>query len=154
MNTETIPLDYANNFMYELEKAFWDERGKGARFRMTNVGKQFFIDKCLPALESSELDHILKTISQILESQGIAGQVSYDNEERLLRVQVQGCIHRPVEEKMLANGVEPFTCIPANLIAFAIEEKLDRPVELAEIKVEEGTCQLLLVVFGQQPTLA
>ena len=54
---------------------------------------------------------------------------------------------------MLAKGVEPFTCIPANLIVLAIEEKLDRPVELAEIKVEEGACQLLLVVFEERPTL-
>jgi hypothetical protein len=35
----------------------------------------------------------------------------------------------------------------------AIEERLDRPVELAEIKTEEGACQLLLVVFDARPTL-
>ena len=28
MNEQTIPLDYANSLMYEMEKAFWDERGK------------------------------------------------------------------------------------------------------------------------------
>lgn len=154
MNTKTIPLDYVNSLMFELEKAFWDERGKGARFRMTNVGRQFFLDNCLPALQSSEQDQILLEIGQVLESQGIAGSVSYDNEERLLRVRVQGCIHRRVEEDMLAKEIEPFTCIPANLIAFAIEEKLDRPVELAEIKIEDGACQLLLVVFDRRPTLA
>ena len=42
MSQQTIPLDYANSLMYELEKAFWDERGKGARFRMTKVGNQYF----------------------------------------------------------------------------------------------------------------
>jgi hypothetical protein len=36
----------------------------------------------------------------------------------------------------------------------AIEEKLDRPVELAEIKLADGACQLLLVVFDQRPTIA
>ena len=54
---------------------------------------------------------------------------------------------------MLDHGVEPFTCIPANLMALGIEQKLDRPVELAEIKVEEGGCALLLVVFDKRPTL-
>ena len=65
----------------------------------------------------------------------------------------QSCLHRAVEEKMLAHDVEPFTCVPANLIVLAIEAKLDRPVELAEIKLEDGACQLLLVVFDHRPIL-
>jgi hypothetical protein len=150
MSKQMIPLDYVNNLMYELEKAFWDERGKGARFRMTTVGRQYFTDKVLPVLKSNEIEHILQTIDEILKTEGIAAKVSYEAEERLLRVQVQGCIHRQVEERMIAKGVEPFTCIPANLIALAIEEKIDVPVELAEIKVSEGVCELLLVMFEKQ----
>jgi len=153
MNNKTIPLDYANDLMYELEKAFWDERGRGTRFRMTTVGREYFKDKCLPLIQSSELDHILHTIEDVLQREGIAGKVSYNSEDRLLRVRVEGCVHRQVEEKMIARGIEPFTCVPANLIALAIEEKLDRPVELAEIKLEDGACQPLLIVFDQRPTL-
>jgi hypothetical protein len=153
MNNKTIPLDYANGFIYDLEKAFWDERGKGARFRTTTVGREYFKDKCLPLIQSSELDHILHTIEDVLQREGIAGKVSYNSENRLLRVRVEGCVHRQVEEKMIAHGIEPFTCVPANLIVLAIEEKLDRPVELAEVKLEEGACQLLLIVFDQRPTL-
>jgi hypothetical protein len=150
MSKQLIPLDYVNNLMYELEKAFWDERGKGARFRMTTVGRQYFTDKLLPLLKSNEIEHILQTIDEILKTEGIAAKVSYEAEDRLLRVQVQGCIHQQVEERMIAKEVEPFTCIPANLIALAIEEKLDVPVELAEIKVSEGVCELLLVMFEKR----
>ena len=50
-------------------------------------------------------------------------------------------------------GVEPFTCVPANLIVLSIEEKLDRPAELAEIKVDQDGCHLLLVLYDQRPTL-
>jgi hypothetical protein len=153
MNNKSIPLDYANSLMYELEKAFWDERGRGARFRMTTVGREYLEDKCLPLLQSSDLDHILHTLEDVLQREGIAGKMSYSAEDRLLRVRVEGCVHRQVEEKMIARGIEPFTCVPANLIVLAIEEKLDRPVELAEIKVQDGACLLLLVVFDQRPTL-
>lgn len=153
MSSQMIPLDYVNNLMYELEKAFWDERGKGARFRTTTIGKQYFTDKVLPLIESNEIEHILKTIGDVLKNEGIATQVSYNVEERLLKVQVEGCIHRQVEERMLAKGIEPFTCVPANLIVLAIEEKLDIPVELAEIKVVDRCCQLLLVLFEKRPTL-
>ena len=85
---------------------------------------------------------------------GIASKLTFDSEERLLRVKVEGCVHRPVEERMIAHGIEPFTCLPINLVVLAIEEIWDRPVELAEVKVEEGHCQLLLVLFDQRPTLA
>jgi hypothetical protein len=153
MNNNNVPLDYANSLIYELEKAFWDERGKGARFRMTKVGFQYFDEKVRPLLQSTEVEDILEKIAGVLQNEGIVANVSYSREERLLRVSVKGCIHRPVEERMLAKGVEPFTCVPANLIVLAIEEKLDIPVELAEIKVEDGACQLLLVMFEKRPSL-
>jgi hypothetical protein len=54
---------------------------------------------------------------------------------------------------MMANGVEPFACVPINMVVLAIEELWDRPVELAEVKIEEGHCQLLLVLFDKRPTL-
>jgi len=153
MNTKNVPLDYSNSLMYELEKAFWDERGKGARFRMTKVGTEYFNEKVMPLLQSKEIEDILGKIKGVLQSEGITGDISFNREERLLKISVKGCIHRSVEERMLGKGVEPFTCIPANLIVLAIEEKLDIPVELAEIKVEEGVCQLLLVIFEKRPSL-
>lgn len=153
MNTKNIPLDYSNSLMYELEKAFWDERGKGARFRMTKVGTEYFNEKVMPLLQSNEVEDILEKIKGVLQSEGITEDISFNREERLLKISVKGCIHRSVEERMLGKGVEPFACIPANLIVLAIEEKLDIPVELAEIKVEEGVCQLLLVIFEKRPSL-
>jgi hypothetical protein len=153
MNNKTIPLDYTNALMYELEKAFWDERGKGARFRMMNVGQQYYTDKIKPLLISAEVDEIIGKVGDVLKGEGIAAEVSYTKEDRLLRVSVKSCIHRQVEERMMAKEIEPFTCVPANLIVLALEEKLDVPVELAEIKVVEGSCQLLLVMFEKRPSL-
>lgn len=153
MKDQTIPLDYVNHMMYELEKAFWDERGRGARFRLTTVGRGLFKEKCQPKLQSTDLDHILQTIEDALRQEGIATKMTYSSEERLLRVRVEGCVHRPVEEKMIAHGVEPFTCLPINLVVLAIEEIWDRPAELAEVKVEDGYCQLLVVLFDKRPTL-
>lgn len=153
MKDSMIPKDYANTLIYEIQKAFWDERGKGARFRMTKVGNAFFLENCLPLIKTEDIDQIIQTISQVLKEKGIVGSVSYELEDRLIRVTIQGCMHLNVEERMIAKGVEPFTCIPANLIVLAIEEKLNRPVELAEIKVENGVCRLMLVMFDKRPSL-
>jgi hypothetical protein len=71
-NSKMIPLEYVNSLMYELEKAFWDERGRGARFRMTTVGREYYRDKVRPLIQSSDLDHILQTVREVLRSEGIA----------------------------------------------------------------------------------
>ena len=136
-----------------MEKAFWDERGKGARFRVTTVGREFFRARCLPRLQSSEIDEMIHTVEGALCEEGIVSQVVAERDGRLLRVRIAGCAHRPVEEMMVAQGARPFTCMPANLIALAIEEKLDRPVELAEIKLEDDACHILLVLFDERPFL-
>jgi hypothetical protein len=152
MSNPGVSLDYVNSIVYDLEKAFWDERGKGARFRVTTVGRDYFMDKCLPRIKTPDVETIIGTIEQILEEERIVASISHEVDGRLLRLKVQGCLHKSVEQRLVVKGVEPFTCIPANLVVLAIEETLDRPVELAEIKVEDGVCHLLLVLFESRPT--
>jgi hypothetical protein len=151
MNEKSVSHEYVNSVIYDLEKAFWDERGKGARFRVTTIGREYLRDKCLPQIKSQSLEDIIKTIAQILREEGIAETISYEQEERLLHLQVQGCLHQSVEKKMLEHGIEPFTCIPANILALAIEEVLRRPVELSEVQIQNETCKVLLALFEKHP---
>lgn len=153
MKQDTIPQDYANNLIYDLQKAFWDERGKGARFRTTTVGREYFLEKCLSLVESDDPEHILSTIKAVLQDEGIAESASFSIEDRLLNVEVSGCVHLPIEQKLIDHGAEPFTCVPANLIALAIERKLDQPVELAQVKIDDGICKIQLVLFDERPSL-
>lgn len=153
MSNDTISRNYANDLMFDLEKSFWDERGLGARFRTVSVGREHFKSEVLPQLASNEIADFIRTIEQALQNEGVVARISFTEDGRILRVKVEGCLHRSVEDRLGKLGIPPFTCIPANLIAFAIEEKLDRPVELAEIKVEEGGCSLLLATFEQRPLL-
>ena len=152
MSSQGVSLDYVNSVVYDLEKAFWDERGKGARFRVTTVGRDYFLNKCLPRIEAREVEPIIETVEQVMREEGIVANISHEIDGQLLRLQVRGCLHENVEHRLVAKGVEPFTCIPANLVVLAIEETLDRPVELAEIKVEDGTCSMLLALFESRPT--
>jgi hypothetical protein len=151
MSSHKVSLDYVNSLVYDLQKAFWDERGKGARFRVTTVGRDYFVDKCLPRIKTQEVESIVQVIEEILQEEGIVTGVSHEVDGRLLRLRVEGCLHEAVEHRLVAKGVEPFTCIPANLVVLAIEAVLDRPVELAEITIEEGVCHILLVLFESRP---
>jgi len=151
MSGQGVSLDYVNSIVYDLQKAFWDERGKGARFRVTTVGRDYFLDKCLPRIESREVEPIIETVEQVMREEGIVAEISHEIDGQLLRLKVQGCLHESVEQMHLDRGVEPFTCIPANLVVLAIEEVLDRPVELAEIKIQDGACHMLLALFESRP---
>lgn len=153
MSHVTISQEYTNDLMFDLQKSFWDERGLGARFRTVSVGREHFKSTVLPQITSNEIADFIRVIEKALKDEGIVAKISFTEDGRLLRVKVEGCIHRIVEERLAQYDIPPFTCVPANLIAFAIEEKLDRPVELAEIKVEADGCNLLLVTFEQRPVL-
>jgi hypothetical protein len=151
MNNQTISRDYANDIIFELEKAFWDERGKGARFRLTTLGRDFFNSKCLNKIKSTEITDMVKTIEGVLKENGIVENISVEIDGRLLRVRVGGCTHRPVEERMAAHNTKPFACLPANMVVLAVDKLLDRPAEIAEIKLEDGACQILIVLFEKKP---
>ena len=151
MSGQKIPKEYANSIIFDLQKAFWDERGKGARFRVTNVGRAYFMDKCLAQIKGDALEEIVGAIGRILKEEGIVDRVDHEQDEQLLRISVHGCMHHSVEMRMLEHGVEPFTCIPANLMALAIEDRLKRQVELTEVNISNGTCEVLLVVFEKRP---
>jgi hypothetical protein len=151
MNKQTISKDYANDMIFELEKAFWDERGKGARFRLTTLGRDFFKTKCLPMIQSNEIPDMVAAIEGVLKENGIVSGISVEVDGRLLRVRIAGCVHRPVEDRLVAMDTKPFACLPANMITLAIDSKLNRPSELAEIKLADGACQILIVLFDKKP---
>ncbi|MCX5819925.1 MAG: hypothetical protein NTW71_02180 [Deltaproteobacteria bacterium] len=151
MNKDIISRDYANDMIFELEKAFWDERGKGARFRLTTLGRDFFRTKCLPKIQSTEMDDMVAVIEGVLKENGIIDGMSLAIDGRLLRVRIAGCTHRPVEDRMMAHETKPFACLPANMIVLAVDEKLNRPAELAEIKLVDGACEVLIVLFEKKP---
>ena len=72
---------------------------------------------------------------------------------RLLRLRMQGCLHRSLEEKVVALGIEPLVCVPANIVVLSLGQRLNRPVEVAEAKLVDGGCELLLVIFDERPHL-
>ncbi len=149
MSEKAISHAYLNGLVFDLEKAFWDERGRGCRFRMMEVGREIYESDCKARIHEAEIPAIVNAVHEVLAEKGVIGSVSYAQEDLTLRVSVQACLHLPVEERMLEKGIEPFTCVPANLIIMGIEDKLNRQVELAEIKCENGICQLMLVVFDR-----
>lgn len=141
--------EYANQVIFDVVKAFWDERGLGARFRLYNVGKDYFLDKlglCGDACRGFET--VVPELSRGLKSEGIAEELSIARgEENVLTVKVRGCIHRPVEEKLMAAGIAPFFCPCTNLVMALAEGVLGMAAEQACIEVRGDECIATVVLF-------
>ena len=75
MDDKKMSLEYANSLIFEMQKAFCDERGKGARFRMTTVGREFYKAEVLPLLNTAEIGKIIEIVEAVLKEKGIVSQV-------------------------------------------------------------------------------
>jgi hypothetical protein len=148
-----VSIDYVNGILFDLEKAFWDERGKGTRHRTNAVGRTYFKDRFFQSLKSAPLLDMAEIVEQPLKGDGIIRRMSAETDGRMLFLSVEGCAHRPVEERMASYGIHPFTCVVANQMIQAVEQVLDRPIELVGVKLEVGLCAVQLVLFDKRPFL-
>lgn len=141
--------EYANQVVFDVVKAFWDERGLGARFRLYNVGKDHLLGKLgLRGEDRRDFETVVAELSRGLNSEGIAERLSIERgEENVLTVKVTGCIHRPVEEKLAAAGVAPFFCPCTNLVMALAQEALGMATEQACIEVRGDECIATVVLF-------
>jgi len=149
MSKSEISKEYMNTLLFENQKAFWDERGNGARFRLTTVGREFFNEKILPRLEGDTLEDLVRSIDAILQEEGITDEGDIQVEDKLLRIKFKSCIHRDVAERFARMDLPPCYCLPANICALAIDSKLDMDAEIADIKVEKDFCEALIVIFDR-----
>lgn len=141
--------EYANQVVFDVVKAFWDERGLGARFRLYNVGKDYLLGKLgLREEDRRDFETVVAELSRGLNSEGIAERLSIERgEENVLTVKVTGCIHRPVEEKLAAAGVAPFFCPCTNLVMALAQQALGMATEQACIEVRGDECIATVVLF-------
>ncbi|MBF7082502.1 hypothetical protein IT084_05855 [Desulfallas sp. Bu1-1] len=147
-------INYLNDILADTLKSFWDERGRGARYRTTLIG----IDRYIKLNENSFIHKsencltAMQNVKTYLEGHGIILSMSYNQRQdfsEVLDVEIHGCLHLGMESKLLENGVEePLACPCANLIMYLIEQTQGLTTELADIKIINGeVCKLCIVIF-------
>ncbi len=135
--------------VHDLEAAFWDERGMGARYRTTLVGVDY-VRQRYPALDSAGSDaEALDLARRALREEGVVEEVSWSHEENsLVRVSVRGCsFHRP-HFALGASGRRVYSCPCANVLMGAVDRVLGTTSELARVEVSPWGCEMLVVKYG------
>jgi hypothetical protein len=141
---------YFQDTFAALVKSLYYERGRGAYFRATMVGRDY-IDRCEIKGNTSEV--VIGNCIDVLVENNIIEKATYkkDESDTFFTFEVKGCAHLPVEAWLKEEGVPAFVCPPINMILYKIRQCIDLAVEIADIAVDQkqGKCIVRVVIFNQ-----
>jgi len=150
-----INTRYANLMIFRLLEILYDSKGKGAKFRTCILGKgdvvHHFKDEGLEfSRESWEVNR--DRCRDFLRKLGIINDLSLEIENSEGEITIDSCIHIPVEEMLKGEDVPPYTCIPANLLAYGIEAATGSQTEVSKIETSKDLCKIKMLLFRGDET--
>jgi hypothetical protein len=143
-----IDTAYFQDTFSALVKALYYERGRGAYFRATMVGRDY-IDRQEILGDTSE--EVIENCIGFLMKNEIIRNAAYkkDASDTFFTFEIKGCAHLPVEARLKEEGVPAFVCPPVNIILYKIRQRIGLAVEIADITVHKDTCIVRVVIFKQ-----
>ena len=145
-----IDRTYFQDTFSALVKSLYYERGRGADFRATMVGRDY-IDR--REIKGNTSEKVIENCIDVLVENNIIEKAEYkkDESDTFFTFEVKGCAHLPVEAWLEEEGVPAFVCPPINMILYKIRQLIGLAVEIADITVnqEEGKCVVRVVIFKQ-----
>jgi hypothetical protein len=143
--------DFKDSLLFEIQKEFWNERGKGARYRLTMVGADF-IGKMLKDPSDK------KEVVEFLKKEGFCSDIELSENEFTIDMKVKDCAFIQVRDKFMdkqatfVNVVidqQPLSCPIANVIMHAEEIVSGLGPELLPIQRDGNVC---IVGMGKMGT--
>jgi hypothetical protein len=141
---------YFQDTFAALAKSLFYERGRGACFRATMVGRDY-IDRHKIQGDTAEI--VIEDCINVLVENNIIEAAAYhkDESDSFFTFEVKGCAHLPVEAWLKEEGVPAFVCPPINMILYKIRQLIGLAVEIADISVhhKDSRCIIRVVIFNQ-----
>ena len=141
---------YFEDTFAALAKSLFYERGLGASFRATMVGRDY-IDR--HEIQGDTSEAVIERCIDVLVENNIIAKAGYqkDESDSFFTFELNGCAHLPVEVWLEEEGVPAFVCPPINMILYKIRQLIGLAVEIADISVDhkEGKCVVRVVIFKQ-----
>ena len=138
--------DYKDSLIFEIQKEFWNERGKGARCRLTMIGADF-LGKLLT--DPSDMNEIIT----LYKKEGFCSAVEITEDEFSVTMKVKDCAFIGVRDGFMNKGQQPLSCPLANTVMRAIEMKTGLGPELLPIEANDGECVVGMGKMGTSEVL-
>lgn len=136
---------FKETLFFESVKEFWNERGRGARYRLTTVGVSFFKDKV--DLNKSQKENI-EEFKKYLIDNNYCKSINYTEDNFSFNVEVTDCCLQNIRKKYENGGMEILCCPIANMFMHIMELETKMPPELIPIQVENNICELTMAKMG------
>ena len=131
-----------DQLLYEVQKAFYDERGKGARYRLTLVGVEYIMS------ELGEKAYDKTVLMHWMKEKGFFEDIEYTEDEFVFMAKVKNCSLMGIREGFNSKGMQPLSCPIGNMIMNALEHENGFAPELMPIDMGAGYCGLSCAKAG------
>lgn len=144
-------MNEKNNFkdtlFFEAIKEFWNERGRGARYRLTTVGVSFFKEQ-LDLNKSPQ--EIREEFQKYLVNHQYCKSVECTEDDFSFTLKINGCCMENIREKYQKDNLEILCCPIANMFMYIMELETKMSPELIPIQVENNICKLTMAKIGTE----
>ena len=148
----SVLSDYKDSLIFEIQKEFWNERGKGARYRLTLIGSEFIGKHLKDATDLNE-------IKEFLVKEGFCKSLEISEDEFTVTIKVKDCEFIQVRDGFMdktdvnGNPQQPLSCPLANVVMRAVEIKTGLGPELLPIERNGNECTVGMGKIGTAEVL-
>jgi len=151
----SILSDFKDSLIFEIQKEFWNERGKGARYRLTLIGTEFIKKHVKDPTNKQEIVDFFK-------KEGFCSDIQISEDEFTINMTVKDCEFIQVRDAFMdrqatfVNVVidqQPLSCPIANAIMHAEELVSGLGPELLPIQRNGNECIIGMGKMGTAEVL-
>ncbi len=128
--------NFKDQLLYEVQKAFYDERGMGAKYRLTLTGVPYI------TAQLGKNEYTVDELKDWLLENKFCEDIVTDEDELQFNAKVKNCCLKTIRNTFADKGMQPLSCPIANMFMYAIEKLNGLSPELLPIKMEEEYCGL------------
>lgn len=126
--------NFKDQLLYEVQKAFYDERGKGARYRLTLAGVAYIQDQL-----GERANDVGELRNWLLEN-NFCEEISIEEDELQFSATIKNCCLENISKSFIDKGMQPLSCPIANMFMSAVESELGLSPELLPIDMNGENC--------------
>ena len=147
--------DFKDSLIFEIQKEFWNERGKGARYRLTLIGTEFIKKHVKDPTDKQEIVDFLK-------KEGFCSDIQISEDAFTINLKVKDCAFIQVRDAFMDKQAtfvnvlidqQPLSCPIANALMRAEELVSGLGPELLPIERDGNVCIIGLGKMGTSEVL-
>lgn len=127
--------NFKDQLLFEVQKAFYDERGKGARYRLTLTGVPYI------QLQLGEKANDIEQLKSWLLKNNFCDAIEIEEDELQFNAKIKNCCLENISKSFLDKGMQPLSCPIANMFMNAIERESGLSPELLPIEMTGEYCK-------------